>query len=162
MEKAQKLIQCETCKAVDERALHRTGSSLILSTENRSCSDNTMSTSRLRELWRARNVTHTRAHGWITAGSSPAHSCRARAGSGTALGLHGSTHVRVFRPGKNNPADAQCFQIVCWHHMRCLSSLYSSESGVRQAKLHEIQCLGCLQVQYERQGQKNSYNKQDE
>lgn len=61
------------------------------------------------------------------------------------LGLHSSTRVQVFfRPGKNNPADVQCFHIVCWHHMRCLFSLYSSEPGARQAKLHEIQCLGCL------------------
>lgn len=144
---------------MDKQALHIAGPSVLLSRENRSCCDSTVSTSPPEgQKCDPHKVPCLDCCWLLSSTSSPAW-----AGSGSAGLAQLSTHVQVlFRHGKNNSADVQCFHIVCWRHMQCLFSLHSSESGARQAKLHEIQCLGCLSIQCEGQGQKNSYNEEDE
>lgn len=76
---------------MDKQALHIAGSSVLLSRENRSCCDSTVSTCPPK----ARNVTLTKSRAWIAAGSSPAPPAL-HGPAPAALGSHSFPHMYRF------------------------------------------------------------------
>lgn len=112
VEKAWKSILCETCNAADKRALSTADLSVILSTENRSWRDSTISTLHPRETEQPEMWTTQRpgaAVGLLLAplALAPLQHAPAERGLAPALqmDLHCTTHLQgvvwFFRPEKN-------------------------------------------------------------